>query len=228
MGADADTAFLAQRLLAGRLPDFIRRGTRWTCWSPPSIPGNSGLDPGRRVRLLLANARGEMRPRVFTVCGVYGTGLQEFDAEYVFCGMHHLQQLSGWGITARLQVYGPGVVEDSDGPGYVQASRHGVGGAADVPVGRVDWRVVRGPHRVGRCWSCPTRGQRWRRAPSRTRRGFEWHGRPWHAAAAPSDWPVARMTGISGAWSCACGITDALWTLSDSLFFACAFCAGRP
>ena len=104
LGADVDTAFLAQRLLAGRLPDFGPDSDSLDVLVSSIHARELGLEPGRRVRLLLANAKGEMRPRVFTVCGVYGTGLQEFDAEYVFCGIHHLQQLSGWGITARLQV----------------------------------------------------------------------------------------------------------------------------
>ena len=144
LGADADTAFLAQRLLAGRLPDFGPDSDSLDVLVSSIHARELGLEPGRRVRLLLANAKGEMRPRVFTVCGVYGTGLQEFDAEYVFCGMHHLQQLSGWGITARLRV-SDRVVEDLPGVRYVQASASGGRSRLEYQWEGADWRGP-GPH----------------------------------------------------------------------------------
>ena len=74
LGADADTAFLARRLLAGRLPDFGPDSDSLDVLVSSIHARELGLEPGRRVRLLLANAKGEMRPRVFTVCGVYETG----------------------------------------------------------------------------------------------------------------------------------------------------------
>ena len=73
LGADADTAFLAQGFAAGRLfgPDSSSLDVLVSSIHAREL----GLEPGRQVRLLLANAEGEMAS-VF-VCGVYGTGLQE-------------------------------------------------------------------------------------------------------------------------------------------------------
>ncbi len=216
LGADADTAFLARRLLAGRLPDFGSDSDSLDLLVSSIHSRELGLDPGRRVRLLLANAKGEMRPRVFTVCGVYGTGLQEFDSEYVFCGMHHLQQLSGWGITARLRV-SDRVVDDVPGVRYVQATATGGRSRLGYQWEGADWRGP-GPH--------PLEGSGAARLvvsdggetlPDTA--WIEWmdgHGMPL---------PTVRLAGgtddryIGGLELRVRNYGD-LWTLSDSVFFA--------
>ena len=144
LGADADTAFLGQRLRMGRLPDFRPDAEGMELLVSSIHARELWLEPGMRVRLLLANSEGEMRPRVFTVCGVYETGLQEFDAEYVFCGLHHLQQLSGWGLSARLEVSDL-VVDDGPPRRDVQARVNGGQGVPTWAWDGVDWRGP-GPH----------------------------------------------------------------------------------
>jgi len=214
LGSDADTVFLAERLQGGRLPDF-RSGSDSMDLLVSSIHARElGLALGQRVRLLLANARGEMRPRVFTVCGVYGTGLQEFDAEYVFCGMHHLQQLSGWGIQARLRVSDP-VVEELPGVRYVQASATGGRNRLVYSWDGVDWRGP-GPH--------PLRG-------SGSARLVVSDGGETLPDTAWLDWldgqgtPTVRLAGGTndryiGGVEMRVRDYGALWTLVDSVFFA--------
>lgn len=144
LGPDADPAFLARALRAGRLPDFNPASEDFELMVSTVQARELGLAPDRRVRLLLADARGEIRPRVFTVVGVYGTGLQEFDAEFVFCGMHHLQAMSGWGITARIRASDP-VVDDLPGVRFAEASATGGVGTLRYTWSGVDWRG-KGPH----------------------------------------------------------------------------------
>lgn len=104
LGSDADLSFLSPRLVQGKLPDFSPEAEGMELLVSQAQASALGLDLGQRVRLYLANSTGDMRPRVFSIGGVYSTGLQEFDEEFVFCGMHHLQELSGWGIKSRLAV----------------------------------------------------------------------------------------------------------------------------
>lgn len=219
LGADADTAFLSQRLKAGRLPDFHPEGNAQELLVSTLLSRELGLDPGQRVRLLLADARGDMRPRTFTVCGLYETGLQEFDAEYVFCGLHHLQQLSGWGIRARLQTTDP-MLGDSDGPGEVQVRATGGQDRLMYAWSGVDWRGP-GPHRLdgagearvvvsdGGLTLPDTAWIRWQ----------DGHGMP------P---PQIRLAGGTddryvGGFELRVEDYDALWTMADSLFFAVPF-----
>ena len=149
LGADADPDFLARPCAL----DGCRIGHPGELSMELLVSGiharELGLEPDQRVRLLLADARGELRPRVFTVVGVYETGLQEFDGEFVFCALHHLQELSGWGIKARIRV-SDAVVDDTvvDGTGCAPSPCRSDGRprAAALCTGRgVDWRGA-GPH----------------------------------------------------------------------------------
>ncbi len=38
----------------------------------------------------------QTRSRVFTVSGIYDTGLEEFDEIYIFCDIGHIRRLNGW------------------------------------------------------------------------------------------------------------------------------------
>jgi lipoprotein-releasing system permease protein len=128
----------------GRLPAFDAADAAMEILVSAIHARELGLVPDRKVRLLLADARGEIRPRVFTVTGVYETGLQEFDAEFVFCGLHHLQALSGWGIAARMLVSDRMV---DDGPAVRCAEVTATGGSDRL---RYEWTGVdwkgKGPH----------------------------------------------------------------------------------
>ena len=215
LGMDADTAFLSDRLQRGRLPDFSPESESMDLLVSSIHARELGLDIGQRVRLLLANPKGEMRPRVFTVCGVYATGLQEFDAEYVFSGMHHLQQLSGWGIAARLQVSDP-VVDEQSGVRYVQAAANGGRNRLQFQWKGVEWRGP-GPH--------PLEG-------SGSARLVVSDGGETLPDTAWIDWgddsemtgPTIRLAGGTsdryiGGVEIRVRDYGALWTLSDSVFF---------
>ena len=215
LGLDADTAFLSDRLQQGRLPDFSPASQSMDLLVSSIHARELGLDIGQRVRLLLANPKGEMRPRVFTVCGVYATGLQEFDAEYVFSGMHHLQQLSGWGIAARLQVSDP-VVDEQPGVRYVQAAANGGRNRLQYLWKGVDWRGL-GPHPIegsGSAMLVVSDG-------GETLPDTAWID--WGNLSEMSG-PTVRLAGGTsdryiGGVEIRVKDYDALWTLSDSVFF---------
>ena len=61
-GADADPEFLARALRAGRLPNWTPRAAAMELLVSGFRLESLGLDLGQRVRLLLADARGELRP----------------------------------------------------------------------------------------------------------------------------------------------------------------------
>ena len=213
LGADADTAFLATRLVEGRLPDFRPDPGTDDLLVSAIQARELGLEVGRRVRLLLADARGDMRPRVFTVCGLYATGLQEFDAEYVFCAMHHLQQLSGWGIRARMQL-------EEGGAGLPEGVQVRASGGRDrltYAWTGVPWKGP-GPHAlVGSGEARVVVGDGGKTLPDTAWvRWVDGHGMP------P---PEVRLAGGTddryvGGFELRVQDYSALWTVSDSLFFA--------
>lgn len=144
LGPDADSTFLARNLRSGRLPEFSPESEAMELLVSLEQARELVLEAGQRVRLLLADGRGEIRPRVFTIVGTYETGLQEFDAEFVFCAIHHLQDLSGWGISARMRLSDP-VVDDLPGARYVQVSATGGQDRLRYAWTGVQWKGA-GPH----------------------------------------------------------------------------------
>ncbi len=220
LGADADPEFLQRYLRAGRLPDFHPEAEGMELLVSEVHARELFLEVGQRVRLLLADARGEIRPRVFTVSGIYGTGLQEFDAEFVYCALHHLQDLSGWGIVARMRVsdavVDDTVVDGTPGARQVQVAATGGQGPLRYDWSGVDWRGA-GPH--------PLEGSGAARAVvsdgGATLPDTAWV--TWDAARGVS--PTVRTAGGSsrhyiGGIELRVEDYAALWTVSDSLFFA--------
>jgi lipoprotein-releasing system permease protein len=59
---------------------------------------------GDKISLYFINNEADARQRNFVVSGLYNTGLQEFDEQYVFVDLAHVQRLSGWGMQVQLYV----------------------------------------------------------------------------------------------------------------------------
>jgi len=214
LGDDVDPDFLARALRDGRLPNWSPGGDAMELLVSGLQARELGLSPGQRVRLLLADARGELRPRVFTVVGVYETGLQEFDGEFVFCALHHLQELSGWGIKARIRVSDP-LVGDLPGMREVDVAATGGEGQLRYTWTGMDWRG-KGPHMlVGQGEAQVVVSDDGETVPDTA-----WV--IWDDTSGMR--PQIRMAGGSsdryiGGLELRVSDYDALWTVSDSVFF---------
>ncbi|MCH1576629.1 MAG: ABC transporter permease [Flavobacteriales bacterium] len=214
LGDDVDPEFLAKALRDGRLPDWSPGGSAMELLVSGLQARELGLSPGQRVRLLLADARGELRPRVFTVVGVYETGLQEFDGEFVFCALHHLQELSGWGIKARIRVSDP-IVGDLPGMREVDVAATGGEGQLRYAWTGVDW-WGKGPHMLvgqGEAQVVVSDAEE-------TVSDTAWV--TWDDTT--GERPQIRLAGGSsdryiGGLELRVSDYDALWTVSDSVFF---------
>ena len=219
LGSDAGPDFLASALRNGRLPDFSPDGSDFELLISEVHARELGLGVESRVRLLLADARGEIRPRVFSVVGVYATGLQEFDAEFVFCGMHHLQDLSGWGITARMRI-SDRMVDDLPGLRYAEVAATGGMDRLRYAWSGVDWKG-KGPHPLeGRGAARVVVSDGGLTAPDTA--WVEWDERQGPETLVP---PTVRTSGGSsnryvGGFELRVEDYSALWTVADSVFFA--------
>lgn len=228
LGSDADPAFLANNLKAGQMPCFAgdcADSLAMDLLVSTELGSGLGLELGDRVRLLLADARGVLRPRVFRVCGLYATGLQEFDSEYVFCNLAQLQALSGWGIAARLRVEELEPLDGDDArPSGVRTVTAAATGGAGTLVYQWDqpgWRG-KGPHQLegaqGSARLVVSDGGE--TVPDTA--WLEWSAVP---ETEISGWPTIRTSGRSeqaycGGFEIMVDQYAALWTVADSVFFA--------
>jgi lipoprotein-releasing system permease protein len=55
-----------------------------------------------KVSLYFVNNSSDSRQRNYVVTGIYDTGLEDFDAQYIFVPIEHIQKLAGWGVEAQI------------------------------------------------------------------------------------------------------------------------------
>lgn len=82
------------------------------------------VDTGDRITAYFVQSEQDIKPRPFTIHGIYETGMEEFDKQYVFVDLTQVQKISGWGLEAQIrhEVTPEGV--SFEGLGYGGDTRH--------------------------------------------------------------------------------------------------------
>lgn len=108
-GIDAsyDKDFLKEHLVSGKLIEFKDGGSKDILISK-KIASNLSVGLGDTLAAVLISKQEDysVSPdfRKFIVKGIYDTGLEEFDKEYAFIDISHIQKANGWGINAVLDI----------------------------------------------------------------------------------------------------------------------------
>ncbi|HPB01902.1 MAG: ABC transporter permease [Bacteroidales bacterium] len=97
VNADFDFSFLQKNIVEGRLPDFSDTMSNDVLISQ-KVASMLGLHTGSSLRVYFI-IQDELQPRgrKFNVCGIFNTGMAEFDKIYSVCDMRHIQKLNRWG-----------------------------------------------------------------------------------------------------------------------------------
>lgn len=101
------------------------------------------LDLGDKVTLYFVLKEGDIRPRNFEITTMFNTGLKEFDEQFVFVDIAHIQRINKWGIEAQIALI------DSCQRDVVTVQGFGFGGQNDL---RYSWSESSlagpGPHEI--------------------------------------------------------------------------------
>lgn len=107
-----DSSFFLQKLKKGRLPAFSSNGDSQYASAQilvsEILARKLQLDTGDRLRAFFVDKE-QLRPRAFTICGIYASGLEKFDETYIFCDISQIRKINGWtpqqadGIDIRLK-----------------------------------------------------------------------------------------------------------------------------
>lgn len=106
VGADHDWSFLRSSLVEGTVPSIGDTSNHrsnevlLSLWMTERL----GIGLGDTITIYLVKGREDIRPRKFSVCGIYQTGLEQLDQQVVFLDIAHLQRFSGWGLQAEILV----------------------------------------------------------------------------------------------------------------------------
>ncbi|MDW8158953.1 MAG: ABC transporter permease, partial [Bacteroidia bacterium] len=95
INSEWDSTFIYRSLKKGRLIRWVAGKVSNEILVSSKIADKLVLDVGDKVRLYFWE-REKVRVRVVNICGIYETGLLEFDQRMVFCDIQMLQKLLGW------------------------------------------------------------------------------------------------------------------------------------
>jgi lipoprotein-releasing system permease protein len=108
------------------------------------IANRMKLTLGDKARMMFFDSQGDNhRQRAFRVCGIYETGLEDFDKQMVFADLKDVQRLYGWGL--RVGVNADSVAVNDSVSVYALAS----GGDGEIAFQWSDstWKGP-GPHKM--------------------------------------------------------------------------------
>jgi lipoprotein-releasing system permease protein len=94
VGKDYDWSYFKKRLTNGKLISFPDSGKT----NDVVISKVTATRLNLKVNDALITYFIEQPPRArrFSICGIYETGLEEFDSKYIFCDIAHIRQLNDW------------------------------------------------------------------------------------------------------------------------------------
>ncbi|MBL0314698.1 MAG: ABC transporter permease [Flavobacteriales bacterium] len=101
---DFDWSFLKKVFVAGEGFDPDSSSSRMDIIISEYIANRLKLKAGDRTSLYFFNEDADPRQRNFTVRAIYNTGLEDFDEQFVFVDIAHVQRLAGWGLRLEAQV----------------------------------------------------------------------------------------------------------------------------
>ncbi len=94
-GKDYDWTFFRSRLVEGRLPELPDSGKSNDVLVSKYLCSALNLKLGDDIRMYFISGQNTLG-RKFRICGIYETGLEEFDKVYVICDIRQIQKLNNW------------------------------------------------------------------------------------------------------------------------------------
>lgn len=88
-----DWGFFSRNLMAGRVPDLDNPDSLEVMISS-SLARLLRVEPGMKLPTYFIQDPPRMRP--FRVCGIYMTGLEEYDKVFVYCNLQQIRDINGW------------------------------------------------------------------------------------------------------------------------------------
>ncbi|MCG8697805.1 MAG: ABC transporter permease [Bacteroidales bacterium] len=96
VGADYNFEFIQRNLVEGKMMQFSDTTKSNEILMSKKIANLLNLKINDRVFGLFYREGGKPRYRPFDVCGIYETSLEEFDKQFIFADIRHIQTLNEW------------------------------------------------------------------------------------------------------------------------------------
>lgn len=121
-------SFFDDKIIEGRIPDFSKQNDE--VFISKYMADMLGYKVGSDLDAFFIQDDAGPKKRKFVVCGIYRTGFEEFDKQFIFTQIHHIQYLNNWGVQTNITV-----LDTCLGDYYVMQAKtfHGTGAY------RYDW-----------------------------------------------------------------------------------------
>jgi lipoprotein-releasing system permease protein len=97
-----DWSFLHSHLVKGKVPNFKESQAQKEILISQKIADALHFKVGQEVKCYFVKQQPILQK--FTICGIYSTGLEEFDKELIFGDLRYVQQLNDWGLTSEIVI----------------------------------------------------------------------------------------------------------------------------
>ncbi|MDP4281518.1 MAG: FtsX-like permease family protein [Bacteroidota bacterium] len=95
IGKDYDWSFFKNRIVYGKILQLPDTGKSNDVLISKVLASMMNLKTGDDLRMYFINGDHTMG-RKFHICGIYETGMDDFDKVYIICDIRHIQKLSNW------------------------------------------------------------------------------------------------------------------------------------
>lgn len=96
VGADYNWNYFKEFLIAGKLPNVNTDETSRDILISDDIARRLGLKVGDKAPTYFVKPDEQPIARAFTICGIYDSGLEEYDTKFVMGDLRHIQKINKW------------------------------------------------------------------------------------------------------------------------------------
>jgi lipoprotein-releasing system permease protein len=122
ISSDFDWDFFKDKLIAGERLNLSSETVEPKIIISNSIANALNIVINQKITLYYPDSKKGLVPRNYIVSGIYHTGLEDFDKEWVLTDIRHIQKLNHWGIRGTLEIV------DSCRNGMIGFKARGYGG----------------------------------------------------------------------------------------------------
>lgn len=102
--SDYNWNFFKSNLVKGEIPDYSLKESENQILISSYLSGRLQVELGNKVAIYFQNAKGSMSQRNFYVAGIYNTGLQDLDEQFVLVHIDQIKKINQWGLFANLKL----------------------------------------------------------------------------------------------------------------------------
>ena len=106
VAGDYNWSFFEKNLKEGVIPDFSQDSSKNQLLLSSFLAGRLQTEMGKKVAIYFQNAKGSMSQRNFEIAGIYETGLQDLDEQFVLVHIDQIKKINQWGLEANLKMIG--------------------------------------------------------------------------------------------------------------------------